>query len=166
MTDEQFNQVVQALNQGNWQLLCLLIIVVVAWIIAMGFQLWITKRIEAAVENKQYFSRLRYEKEIELYREIWILVHQFYSKSALAFAWKVSGNQVSEISEMPTQESWQKSQELLSQTIERNKPFYPNEIWMELSEFETLCFTLSWLSGNYYFSCREALCAKTNKSAI
>jgi hypothetical protein len=108
----------------------------------------ITRKVESIKTDyaaKQHFSRLRYEREIELYREIWTLVHQFYLKSTLAFGWKIPSNQVSEISEIPTKESWQKSRELLSQTIEKNKPFYPSEIWTELGELEALCINLALL---------------------
>jgi hypothetical protein len=98
----------------------------------------ITQKVESIktdLAGKQHFSRLRYEREIELYREIWTLVHQFYLKSVLAFGWKIPSNPVSEISEMPTKESWQKSRELLSQTIEKINHFTRTKFGLNLANW-------------------------------
>ena len=99
----------------------------------------ITQKVESIktdLAGKQHFSRLRYEREIELYREIWTLVHQFYLKSVLAFGWKIPSNQASEISEMPTKESWQKSRELLSQTIEKINHFIRTKFGLNLANWK------------------------------
>jgi len=141
VTPDQTTELLKALNQHNWFLVGCGII----WLLGTILQFLVVTRIKSAIENKQHFSRLRYEREIELYREIWTLVHEFYLKSVLAFGWKIPSNQASEISEKPTKESWHKSRELLSRTIEKNKPFYPSEIWTELGELEALFINLALL---------------------
>jgi hypothetical protein len=140
VTPEQTTELLKALNQHNWFPVACGII----WLLGTILQFLIVAKFKSAIENKQHFSRLRYEREIELYREIWVLVHEFYFKSCLAFGWKISSDKSSEISEKPTKESWHKSREQLSRTIERNKPFYPSEIWNELNEFDSLCENLTY----------------------
>jgi hypothetical protein len=126
MTPEQLQQYVDAAlkqrDQFNFVIYPLTIVLSIggAWIISYvrekGKNLAtkediaeITQKVESIktdLAGKQHFSRLRYEREIELYREIWTLVHQFYLKPVLAFGWKIPSNQASEISEKPTRESW------------------------------------------------------------
>jgi len=131
MTTEQFKQVIEAIEQGNWRLLWLLISVVVVLSIAILIQVYWTKRIEAAVANRQHFSRLRYEREIEIYREVWQKLFDFYESTQRL--------RLGVTQQSPARTEWTEKLNKLIEVIRYNRPFYPQEIWRELQRAQSLC---------------------------
>jgi hypothetical protein len=131
MTAEQFKHVIEAIEQGNWRLLWLLISVVVVCSFAILIQVYWTKRIEAAVANRQHFSRLRYEREIEIYRDVWKKLFDFYESTTKL------GIRVAH--ESPALREWTEKRNDLVEVIRYTRPFYPKEIWSELQTAQILC---------------------------
>ena len=101
----------------------------------------IQEEIRTELANRSHFSRVRDEREMEIYREAWKAVHQFYLESVSAFGWEknVTANSKTEL----TKESWQQSSTQLARIIQKNKPFYSDEIWIELSKFSEFAFLLA-----------------------
>lgn len=137
MTPEQLKLVIEAVEQGNWRLFILLIATVVAWALATLIQLSIAKRIEAAVANKQHFSRLRYERELEVYRDVWGKLHEHFDQSVWRFAWQATDPDA-EI----RRKNLHKSGKEFFEMIAVNRPFIPQEVWKELKTFIDLCDSL------------------------
>jgi hypothetical protein len=119
VTPEQTTEILKALKNHDW----FLIVCGIVWLLGTILQFLIVARFKATIENRQHFSRVRYEHEIEIYREAWKVVHQFnFSES---------------------QEVLLTSRIQLFDVIEKNKPFYSDKIWSALSEFLNLA---TWLT--------------------
>ncbi|HVU28495.1 MAG TPA: hypothetical protein VHG71_12265 [Verrucomicrobiae bacterium] len=98
------------------------------------------EEIKTELANRSHFSRVRYEREMEIYREVWKAIYQFYLESLAAFGW---GKNLTDGVKKLSRESWQQSHSQLSNIIDQNKPFYSDEVRVELSEFSTLAFWLA-----------------------
>ena len=118
------------LQQQNW----LYLISLAAWPVGALFYLRIKKMIEAIVLSKQHFSRLRYEHELALYREIWKRLCVHSENSFGRFTWNDKDPDAQTKST-----ALQNSGRELFETIRDNRPFYPEEIWLELSKFVETC---------------------------
>ena len=129
MTPDLLAELVKAIRQQNW----FLVAGGVLWLAGALIHLWLAKRIEAAIANKQHFSRLRYEREIEVYRELWRNVRNFYLESEGAIEWNDEPNAAP--TNVSGKAAWQEARRQMVKTIEDNRPFYPAEIWSELSTF-------------------------------
>ncbi|MGD0208491.1 MAG: hypothetical protein ABSC89_12885 [Verrucomicrobiota bacterium] len=95
------------------------------------------EEIKKELGNYGYFSRVRYEHEIELYREVWEKLCVCYEKSALRFAWKIDAPD-----SKAKAEELQKATQEFFEIIRNKRPFYPTEISDELFKFSSLCSQL------------------------
>jgi hypothetical protein len=140
MTTEQFNQILKAIEQGNWRLLWLLLLVLVIWSVATAIQHRWIKRIEAAVENRQHFSRLRYEREIEIYRKAWKSLFDFYEASGKLL--------VGVPPQSPALKEWVDLRNKLVEVIRYDRPFYPDEMHQQLKSVQLLCEDWAYIKEN------------------
>lgn len=101
------------------------------------------EEIRSELATRSHFSRLRYERELELYRTVWRELSEFYEQSAVSFAWD---NKHSD-AQKPThsEEAWQQAGRTLFNTIRDSKPFYPSEVWAELKKVQGLCDELTFI---------------------
>jgi hypothetical protein len=133
VTPEQTTELLKALNQHNWFLVGCGIV----WLFGTILQFVVVARIKSAIENKQHFSRVRYEHEIELYHEVWEKLCTCYEKSFLRFTWKANdSNSKVKVDEL------QKAAQDFFEIIRNKRPFYPVEISEELFKFSGLCSQL------------------------
>ena len=143
MTAEQFNQVIQALNQGNWRLLCLVLVVVVAWVVVLAFQLSIMKRIEAAIENKQHFSRVRYEREMKIYEELWPKLCELEAISLSlrsGFGFTTSAESTEEEETLKRKQKFWDAHKAFFLAVSYSRPFYSTDVWKEVNKLIKLCW--------------------------
>jgi hypothetical protein len=131
VTAEQFQQALKAIEYENWRLLTILLAMVVVWIVLTLIQLYLTKRVEAAIANRQHFGRLRYEREIEIYREAWKSLFDFHEASEKLL--------VGVPSQSPALKEWVGLRNNLVEVIRYNRPFYPAEIHRQLKAAQQLC---------------------------
>jgi len=103
--------------------------------------LWTTKRIEAAIANKQHFSRLRYERELEIYEDIWKALTGLQEATCLL---KTRGEVVTEIQtddelrRRKLKEFAEAFNRLLF-VVRENRPFYPQLVWEKLDQLLAFC---------------------------
>lgn len=140
MTPEQFNQIVEAIQKGNGRLLWVTFLVVACWILATMIQLYWTKQIEAAVANRQHFGRLRYEREIEIYREAWKSLFDLYEATGKLL--------IGVPPQSPALRDWVGLRNKLVEVIRYNRPFYPDEMRQELISAQLLCEDLQYDKEN------------------
>lgn len=93
----------------------------------------VQEAIKSKLAVQVHFGRLRYEREFEVYREVWRAIRAFYSESISSGLWPDAPTGASSTS--PSKESWQKAWCELHHIVEDNQPFYPEELRRELSEF-------------------------------
>jgi len=129
-------EVVTALQHQNWLLILCLAIVLVVYVMGLLVQLYIAKKIEAKITNQQHFSRLVYEHELTLYREVWKKLLSYHEKASFVFTWEEKNR------DDRAKELRLAGDELFS-VIRDNKPFYPDEVWNELRKAVDLCDEMS-----------------------
>lgn len=83
-------------------------------------------RIELA--NHSHFSRARYDHEVEIYKNLWPKLFNFYRASSF-----------SDVRNEEDRNNFNKIKNDVQTTIRENKPFYSDEICRELLTFENLC---------------------------
>lgn len=106
----------------------------------------VQESIRSKLAVQVHFGRLRYEREFEVYREVWRAVRKFYSESIMSGQWPEPSSGSG--SAAPTKTSWLESWRELDRVVEDNKPFYPNELWRELSEFTECSRRMAWSYRN------------------
>ena len=136
--DQPLQEILTAIRHQNW----LLAVVGIAWAGGVFLHLWIAKRIESAIENKQHFSRLRYEHELGLYREVWKKLRVHSENSFGRFQWDDN-----EPEAQAKSKALQDSGRSFSETLRDNRPFYPAEIRAELQKFLEICDELARVQG-------------------
>lgn len=93
----------------------------------------VQEAIKSKLAVQVHFGRLRYEREFEVYREVWRAVRGFYSESISTGLWPDALTGSGPTSS--TKESWQTAWRELHRIVEDNQPFYPEELRRELSAF-------------------------------
>ncbi len=83
-TPEHAARLLDAITRQN----SIIVLAGLLWLVVALVQLYLSKRIEAAVTNKQHFSRLRYERELDLYRDMWGKLQTYHRHASLRFTWK------------------------------------------------------------------------------
>ncbi len=80
--------------------------------------------IKTELATRSHFSRLRYEREIEIYKEVWRKLSVFYFESDRQH---MGG---------PSLDEYSSARRELGLVIRDNRPFYPNEVRKELIIFQ------------------------------
>ena len=135
MSPDQSNELLKALHEHNW----FLIVCGVVWIFGAILQFLVVTRIKSVIENKQHFSRIRYEREINIYLQVWA---KCLTLRDAVKALPVYDTSHPELQSAPMQE-FIKAYDGLCLAVRNNCPFYPQEIWKELKDFQKICYELS-----------------------
>lgn len=123
MTPEQTTELLQALNHHDW----FLVVCGIVWLLGTILQFLIVAKVKSAIENKQYFTHARYDKEMEIYQKVWPKLVSFWEVIFYA-----------DVSEAG-QQDYGKTRNEMIEAIRMNKPFFPKEIWQEVQEVQKLC---------------------------
>jgi hypothetical protein len=111
----------------------------------------IQESIKAELANRSHFSRVRYERETEIYRDLWQKCFAYYEAVTLLPA---TGNWNPE---SPAGNACVVTRNDLIVAIRNNRPFYPREIWEELITFQNSCLELKFIKESPYQGGRELL---------
>jgi hypothetical protein len=87
----------------------------------------IQEEIRTKLANQSHFSRIRYEREMEIYQKVWAKLVSFWE---VIFYADVSTT---------GQQDYGKTRNEMIEAIRENKPFFPKEIWQEVQAFQKLC---------------------------
>jgi hypothetical protein len=104
------------------------------------------EEIKTELGNRGHYNRIRYERETEIYRNVW--------KKLLAFHYATQKLVVTEIPdfESPPWKTWKETRNDLIDAIDDDRPFYPREIWEELIVCQKMCHSLSVLKDRQMLS--------------
>ena len=115
----------KALNQHNWfPLVCGII-----WLLGTILQFLVVTRIKSAIENKQHFSRARYDREMEIYQKVWPKLMSFFQATYYS----------EDISPTAPQNRFAEARDEVTMVIRENIPFFAKEIRDELLAFQFVC---------------------------
>ncbi len=140
MSLDQANELLKALNQHNW----FLVVCGVVWVLGAILQFLVVTRIKSVVENKQHFSRIRYEREINIYTQVWAKCLSLRDTVKTLPVYDTSHPE----SQTAPMQKFIKAYDELCLAVRDNCPFYPQEIWNELKDFQKLCYELSLIIKN------------------
>lgn len=94
------------------------------------------EEIKAELATRSHFSRVRYDREFEIYRTVWRDLNEFFNESAASF---VCDSPIT----TDSWKAWRTAGRNLSRTVHDNKPFYPSEVWADLKQLQQLCEDLT-----------------------
>ncbi len=86
------------------------------------------EEIRTELANHSHFSRARYDLEVEIYKNLWPKLLNFYRASSFT-----------DVRKKEDQDNFNKIKNEVQTAIRENKPFYSDEICQELLTFEFLC---------------------------
>jgi hypothetical protein len=109
---------------------------------AKGFYTERLEQLKAELSSRGHYSRVRYEREMEVYKELWPQVCDLAKavrslRPVIDSALKAGENEQER--KTKRHQSLEVAFDSLANTTEKSRPFYPPEIWKELRELLTLC---------------------------
>jgi hypothetical protein len=139
VTPEQTTELLKALNQHNWFLIGCGIV----WLLGTILQFLVVTRIKAAIENKQHFSRVRYERELKVYEELWPKLCQLQVAAGSLrpkAEWELAKDETEESRSQIRCKRFDDAFWPLLNEIDNARPFYSDEIWNEIGKLMKLCW--------------------------
>ena len=93
--------------------------------------------LRAALATKSHFNRVRYERETEVYRELWTALVELgdvtqFLRPGLEM---VDRNETEDQRKARKATAFVEKQRRLYDITTKNRPFYPSEVWQKLSAF-------------------------------
>lgn len=139
MTPDQITELLKSLNQHNW----FLVGCGVVWLLGTILQFLVVARIKSAIEDKQHFNRVRYEREMKVFEEIWPKLCEF-QEAVLALRPVMDSSlqegETAESRKLKRAEKFTIAFADFRMAIKHNRPFYPPIIWDELRKVLQLCW--------------------------
>jgi hypothetical protein len=139
MSPEQVTDLLKALNQHNW----FLVVCGIVWILGTILQFVVVARIKSAIENKQHFSRVRYEREMKVFEEIWPKLCEL-QEAVLSLRpvmdTSLQEGETKDSRKLKRAESFSTAFVNFRMAIKHSRPFYPPVIWDELGILLKLCW--------------------------
>jgi hypothetical protein len=86
------------------------------------------EEIRTELANHSHFSRARYDHEVEIYKNLWPKLFNFYRASSFT-----------DVRNIEDQKDFNKIKNEVQTAIRENKPFFSDDICRELLTFEYLC---------------------------
>ena len=86
------------------------------------------EKIRTELANHSHFSRARYDHEVEIYKNLWPKLMNFYFASNFT-----------DVRNNADRKKFHEIQSEVVTAIRENKPFFSDEIYLELMAFEYLC---------------------------
>ena len=104
----------------------------------------ITQKVEsikADLGAKQYFSQIRYERELKVYEELWPKLCDLESivlilRSGIGFSTAADEEQ----EKIKQKQQFMEAHRSFFVAVSRTRPFYPSEVWGELDKLIKLCW--------------------------
>jgi len=139
VTPEQTTELLKALNQHNW----FLVGCGVVWLLGTVLQFFVVTRIKSVIENKQHFNRVRYEREMKVFEEIWPKLCEL-QEAVLdlrpVMDCSPQEGETIESRKLKRAEKFTIAFTDFRTAIKHNRPFYPPIIWDELGKVLQLCW--------------------------
>lgn len=101
------------------------------------------EQLKADLVARSHFSKVRYEREMKIYEDIWPKV--FSLREAVLWLRPVMDvplieGQTKESRNQERETRYADASMTFSKAVENNRPFYPDEIWSKLLHLDNLCW--------------------------
>jgi hypothetical protein len=102
------------------------------------------EKLKTDLLGRSHFSKVRYEREMEIYEDIWPKLAEL--KNAVLSLRPVmdaglSEGETEEVRRTARSTRYIQADMAFSKTVEDNRPFYPEEIWNELRKLLKICWS-------------------------
>jgi hypothetical protein len=127
----------------------------------------ITQKVESIktdLATKQHFSRVRYERELKVYEELWPKLCELQAAVLSlrpGFSFSSAENVSEEDKILEQKKRFREAHRSFGLAVNHSRPFYPAEVWNQLNELIKLCWgeAIEW----GLFSSRQLMQAKENR---
>jgi hypothetical protein len=97
--------------------------------------------IKAGLGAKQYFSQIRYERELKVYEELWPKLCDLESiVLSLRSGFGFSKGTDEEQEKIKQKQTFMEAHSSFLTAVSHSRPFYPSEVWEELNKLIKLCW--------------------------
>jgi hypothetical protein len=101
------------------------------------------ERLRSELQTRGHFNKLRYERELQLYEEIWpkLAALRQAALSLRPFLDMVDPQESEDARKQRRSAQYSEAHQAMTKVVEEKRPFFPPEIWKDVTELLKLCGT-------------------------